>query len=329
MEQPDLLGSDRKRFVDELCAGERVESTFLLRQCSLRTRQNGEPYLAIEFADKTGSVPARMWDNADATARAVSEGDYVRVIGSVETWQGKPQIKVDRMEPADAAQVDPADFLPASERDVDEMYGELLGIVEEVENEHLRGLLLATFGDPDVAPRFRRAPGGVLLHHAHVGGLLEHTLSVVHLVRRMAEHYAAVDRDLLITGACLHDLGKIWELSYGQAFDYTEEGRLVGHLLLESNWLAARMDEIDGFPPALKHHVLHLLASHHGLHEHGAPVRPATPEALILHYADDLDSKMGAMDIAIAEARATGAATAYSRSLGRRILRRSWNDPED
>jgi len=127
----------------------------------------------------------------------------------------------------------------------------------------------------------------------------------------------------------LHDLGKIWELSYDQAFEYTEEGRLVGHLLLESNWLAARMEEIDGFPAPLKHHVLHLLASHHGLHEHGAPVRPATREALALHYADDLDSKMGAMDVAIEEAEATGADTAYSRSLGRRILRRSWKEVDD
>jgi 3'-5' exoribonuclease len=329
VDQPVLPGSDAKRFVDELRAGERVDSSFLLRRCDLRTRQNGEPYLALEFSDKSGRVSARMWDNAEATARAVSEGDYVRVVGSVETWQGQPQIKVDRLEPADMADVDPSDYLPASRRNVDAMYDELLDIVDAVENEHLRALLRATFDDPDVALRFRRAPGGVMLHHAYVGGLLEHTLSVVQAAGQLADHYASVDRDLVITGACLHDLGKIWELAYDHAFEYTEEGRLVGHLLLETSWLAARMDEIDGFPAPLKHHVLHLLASHHGLHEHGAPVRPATPEALLLHYADDLDSKMGAMDIAIAEAEATGADTAYSRSLGRRILRRSWNDVED
>ncbi len=330
MRQPVLPGSNGdKRFVADLGIGERVDTAFLLRRCDVRTRQSGDAYLAVEFSDKTGRLPGRMWENAKAAAEGVSEGDYVRVVGIVETWQGKPQIKVDRLVPADVDKVDPADFLPASQRDLDEMYDELLAVIDSVDNEHLSALLQATFGDPRVAAMFRRAPGGVMLHHAYVGGLLEHTLSVVNLAARLADHYATVDRDLLITGACLHDLGKIWELAYEQSFAYTEEGRLVGHLLLESTWLARRMDEIEGFPAPLRHHVLHLLASHHGLLEHGAPVQPVTREALVLHYADDLDSKMGAMDIAIAEAEATGADAAYSRSLGRKILRRRWNEVEE
>lgn len=331
MEQPVLPGSaaEAKRYVAELAIGERLDSTFLLRRCDLRTRQNGEHYLALELADKTGRVSGRMWDNAEATAGAVKEGDYVRVTGVVETWQSSPQIKADKLEPADPATIDPGDYLPVSQRDTAEMYEELMGIVASVENPHLQALLQATFGDPEVSALFRRAPGGVMLHHAWVGGLLEHTLSVVHLADRAADHYASVDRDLLITGACLHDLGKIWELAYSQAFEYTDEGRLVGHLLLETSWLSKRMDEIDGFPAPLRHHVLHLLASHHGQYEHGAPILPSTPEALVLSYLDDLDSKMGAMDIAIAEAEASGASTAYSRSLGRRVMRRKWNEGED
>lgn len=329
MHQPDLPGNSDKRFVAELRLGERVDTDFLLRRCDMRTRQNGEPYLALEFSDKSGRISGRMWDKAEAAAKAVGEGEHVRVVGAIETWQAQPQIKVDRLGPADAAQIDPADYLPASQRDTDQMYEELLGVIGAVENEHLQRLLRSTFGDPQVAVMFRRAPGGVMLHHAYVGGLLEHTLSVVNLARWLAEHYASVDRDLLITGACLHDLGKIWELAYDQSFEYTQEGRLVGHLLLESNWLARRMDEIEGFPEPLRHHVLHLLASHHGLFEHGAPVQPVTREALVLHYIDDLDSKMGAMDIAIAAAEATGADAAYSRSLGRKVLRRRWNEGED
>jgi 3'-5' exoribonuclease len=318
-----------KRFVADLTVGERVETDFLLRRCDLRTRQNGEPYLALEFSDKSGRVPGRMWDNAAEAARAVNEGDYVRVSGAVETYQGNLQIKVDALAPAPADGIDPTDFLPSSQRDVDEMYDELLDIIDSVENEHLGELLRNTFCDPRVASMFRRAPGGVMLHHAYVGGLLEHTLSVAHLAQRAAEHYADVDRDLLVTGACLHDLGKIWELAYEQSFEYTEEGRLIGHIVMESSWLSARMQEIEGFPPRLRHHVLHLLASHHGLHEHGAPVRPATRESLVLHYIDDLDSKMGAIDAAIAEAEATGADSVYSRSLERRVLRRRWDDEED
>ena len=329
MQQPVLPGSAgssaTKRYVAELEIGERLDSTFLLRRCDLRTRQNGAHYLALQFADKSGTVSGRMWDNAEESARQVKEGDYVRVVGTIETWQSSPQIKVDKLEPADGTQVEPGDYLPVSERDSAEMYEELLGIIATVRNPHLQSLLEATFGDAEVADLFRRAPAGVMLHHPWVGGLLEHTLSVVGMATRAAEHYASVDRDLLVTGACLHDLGKIWELAYSQGFEYTEEGRLVGHLLLETSWLSKRMDEIDGFPPPLRHHVLHLLASHHGLHEHGAPILPLTREALVLSYLDDLDSKMGAMDLAIAEAETTGASTAYSRSLGRRVMRRRWN----
>jgi len=163
LDQPVLPGSDAKRYVVELRAGERVDSSFLLRRCDLRTRQNGEPYLALEFSDKSGRISARMWDGAEDTARTVKEGDYVRVVGSVETWQGQPQVKADRMEPLDARHIDPSDYLPASDRDLDEMYAELLGIVDGVGNEHLQALLQATFSDADVALRFRRAPGGVML----------------------------------------------------------------------------------------------------------------------------------------------------------------------
>lgn len=328
MHQQVLPDSGSKRFVADLGIGERVETDFLLQRCELRTTRTGSYYLAVVFSDRSGRINGRMWDNAEDAAKAVAEGSHVRVVGMVETYQSRPQIKVESLEPASGA-IDPADYLPATRHDVEAMYDELLGVIASVGNPHLKALLQATFGDDEVATLFRRAPGGVLLHHAYVGGLLEHTLSVVHLARRVAEHYATVDRDLLITGACLHDLGKIWELAYEQAFEYTEEGRLVGHIVMAGNWLARRMDAIEGFPPRLRNHVLHLLASHHGVFEHGAPVQPATREALALHYIDDLDSKMGAIAAAIAEAEASGTETAYSRSLNRRIMRRSWNDEVD
>ena len=326
MEQPTLPTDAARRFVSELGIGERVDSSFLLRRCDLRTGRTGQAYLALEFSDKSGSISARMWDNAEAAARAVGASAFVRVVGMVESYQGSLQLKVDRLEPADPRNVDPADYMPASELDLDEMYEELLAIVDTVANPHLGRLLKDVFSDPEVAARFRRAPGGVSLHHAWIGGLLEHTLSVLGLAQRAAEHYPSLDRDLLVAGACLHDLGKIWELSYEQSFDYTEEGRLVGHLLLEAGWLARLIDGIDDFPPPLRSHLMHLLASHHGTNEHGAPVEPATREALVLHYLDDLDSKMAAVEAAIAEAETTGAASVYSRSLGRRVVRRRWDE---
>jgi 3'-5' exoribonuclease len=326
--QPTLPTDSGKRFVAELSVGERVRSIFLLTRCDVRTRQSGDAYLVLELSDKSGRIGGRMWDNAEETIAEVGAGDYVWVEGVVDTWQSEAQLKVDRMSAAEE-EVDPRDFLPAAAIDPDEMYRELLELVATVTNPHLRNLLEKTFADPDVARRFRRAPGGIKLHHAYVGGLLEHTLSVVRLADRVTAHYDELDRDLLLTGAFLHDIGKIWELSYERAFDYTDEGRLVGHLLLETEWLSKRIDEIDDFPPSMRTHLMHLLASHHGQYEHGAPVAPARPEALALHYVDDLDSKMAAMEMAIKEAAASGAAAAYSPSLGRRIVRRAWNEPDD
>jgi len=324
-QQPTLPTGNNKRFVVDLAVGERVRSTFLLTRCDVRTRQSGDSYLVLEISDKSGRIGGRMWDNAEETVARVSAGDYVWVEGVVDTWQSNAQVKVDLMRPADE-EVDPRDFLPASSVDPEEMYAELLDLVGTVKNPHLRSLLDKTFSDPEITRGFQRAPAGIKLHHAYVGGLLEHTLSVVRLADKVASHYDFLDRDLLLAGAFLHDLGKVWELSYDQSFGYTDEGRLVGHLLMETEWLSKRIDEIEGFPPSLRNHFMHLLASHHGLHEHGAPVTPVRPEALVLHYVDDLDSKMAAMNVAIAEATASGDAAAYSQSLGRRIVRRGWGD---
>ena len=326
--QPTLPTSDSKRFVADLVVGERVRSTFLLTRCDVRTRQSGDSYLVLEISDKTGRIGGRMWDNAEQTVAQVSAGDYVWVEGVVDTWQSNAQVKVDLMRPADE-DVDPRDFLPASTVDPEVMHAELLALVGTVKNPHLRSLLDRTFSNPEISRRFQRAPAGIKLHHAYVGGLLEHTLSVVRLADNVASHYDFLDRDLLLAGAFLHDLGKIWELSYDQAFDYTDEGRLVGHLLMETEWLSKRIDEIEGFPPSLHNHFMHLLASHHGLQEHGAPVTPVRPEALALHYVDDLDSKMASINVAIAEATASGEAAAYSPSLGRRIVRRGWDADDD
>lgn len=320
--------SDRRRFVVDLEVGERVEAPFLLTRCDLRTGRNG-PYLVLELADRSGRIEGRMWDGAEPAIKRVDAGDYVWVEASVDTWRSEPQLKVESLRPADSSTLDLADFLPAAERGADEMYAELEAIVTGIDNPHLRELLEAVLERPEIAEGLRRAPGGVKLHHAYLGGLLEHTLSVVGLARRLADHYDDLDGDLLVAGAVLHDLGKIWELRYDTAFDYTEDGRLVGHLLMEVKWLDKLIDERPDFPAGLRRHLLHLLAGHHGRHEHGAPVLPATPEALALHYLDDLDSKLAAMESARDEAEELDADVAWSPSLGRRVVRRRWDEDEE
>jgi len=328
-EQPPLPASAARTSVAELVPGTRVEGTFLLTRCELRTTRGGDPYLDLELSDASGRIPGRMWEHAESVIQEVGAGDYVLLEGAVETWRSAPQVKVESLRAARDGEYDPTDFLPASSRDVGEMYDELLDAVSTVDNDHLRRLLLDVFEDPGIARRFRRAPGGMRLHHAWLGGLLEHTLSVVRLAGRVADHYPGLDRDLLLAGAFLHDLGKIWELTYETAFEYSEEGRLVGHLVLETAWLSKAMDRVEGFPRSLRNHLLHLLASHHGKQEHGAPLEPSTPEALALHYVDDLDSKMAAVETAVAEARSAGSTTAWSRSLGRRVFADRWDEFDD
>lgn len=331
-EQPRLPGSDAddgRRWVVDLEVGERVKAAFLMSRCDLRTGRNGQAYLALELCDRSGRIDGRMWEGAEMAVKRVGAGEYVWLEGTVDSWQGTPQLRVESLRPADSEQIDYADFLPASARDPREMYREALDTVAEIDNPHLRQLLETILGDDEIASRFQRAPGGMKLHHAWIGGLLEHTLSVVGLARRIAGHYEDLDGDLLIAGAFLHDLGKIWELTYEGSFGYSEEGRLMGHLVLETTWIDKAIDAQPDFPESLRAHLLHLLASHHGSHEYGAPVLPATPEALVLHYIDDLDSKMAAMAAAISEAEDQGADDAWSRSLGRRVVRRRWDDEGD
>ncbi|MEC8944245.1 MAG: HD domain-containing protein [Acidobacteriota bacterium] len=332
MREPALANvTAKRRYVADLETGESVDAVFLLSEHHPGKTKNDDPYLRTKFSDKSGTIAGIMWadSGAEAAASNTKEGDHVRVVGIVDDYQSKLQIKVTLLERVNSDSIDPGVFLPATECDVDEMCDAFLGIIGSIQNTYLRTLLQSTFEEPEVARLFRRAPAGIKLHHAYVGGLLEHTLSVATLANLLADHYDSVDRDLLVAGACLHDLGKIWELAYDKAFKYTEEGRLVGHLILESNWLAQRMDEIEGFPGPLRSHVLHLLASHHGRLEHGAPVQPATREALVLHYIDDLEAKMGAMNIAIGEAEANNDDAAYSRSLGRWVVKRRWNEVEE
>jgi 3'-5' exoribonuclease len=306
-------------FVSDLQADQSITTFFLVCEKEVRATREGKPYLRLELGDRTGSIEARMWEGFDADA--FGRDDYVKVQARVENYRNKLQLSVDKIRRAEDREIDPADYFPHTAHDVEQLYAKLLEFVAAVKNPWLRRLLEDAIQDPEIVPHLKRAPAAKLMHHAYLGGLLEHMVSLCGLCRVVDAYYPETDADLLLTGAVLHDLGKLEELSYERSLSYTDEGQLLGHILIEYERITKMMDAITRFPAGLKTLVQHMLASHHGQYEFGSPKLPMFREALMLHYLDDLDSKLGAVRAAMDSPMGEGNWTAWSAALGRRILR--------
>jgi 3'-5' exoribonuclease len=250
--------------------------------------------------------------------------DFIKVKGLLQLYNNRPQFTIHKLRPVEDREVDFADFFPASARDAEEMWSELRGIVSSLGNPHLRGLLNAFLDDPDISARYKIAPAAKTIHHAFRSGLLEHVLSLCGLAKLVAPHYPSIDRDLLLTGVALHDIGKIYELTYERGFGYSTEGQLIGHISIAMRMMSDKLRELPDFPVDLRNLVEHMILSHHGRMEFGSPKVPVFPEALLLHYLDDMDSKMECMRALIdKEPQAEGLFTGYSSSLERVALRKS------
>ena len=302
-----------------------ITSFFLVQGKEIRSTREGKPYLALRLADRTGSVEARLWDGVADIESEFDRDDVVKVEALVESYRGRPQLKLKRVRRAQADEFTLEDYLATTAQDVEALYTELLEVARGLANPHLQQLLLAVLEDPELAPRLKQAPGAKTLHHAYRGGLLEHVVSLCRLSKLAAQNYPEMDLDLLLVGAVLHDLGKVYELSYERSLDYTTEGNLLGHIAIALELLGRKMDALPGFPAELRTLVQHMLLSHHGRLEFGSPVIPKLPEAVLLHYLDDIDSKMEAMRSSLAAAETAGREgewTDWNRSLERWLLRR-------
>ena len=308
-------------YVTDLQADQTITSFFLVCDKEIRATRDGKPYLRVELGDRTGTIEARMWDNFEEVAGTIERDDFVKVQARVELYRNKTQLALDRIRRAAPAEIDPADYFPHTTEDVEQLYAQLREVVASVENPWLRRLLVSVVEDPEMIPQLKRAPAAKTMHHAYLGGLLEHVVSLCGLCRRVAAHYPEVDLDLLLAGAVLHDIGKIEELSYERSLGYTTTGLLLGHIGLELELITKNIDALEGFPAELKTLVQHLLISHHGRYEFGAMKPPMFREAVLLHYLDDLDSKMGAMRALLASEKGEGEWTAWSGALERRLLR--------
>ncbi|MBC7252787.1 MAG: HD domain-containing protein [Actinobacteria bacterium] len=281
-----------KQLVSELEPGEEVKSVFLVTRKELRRTKAGAPYLALELTDKSGKVEARVWDNALRYRDAFSERDYVAVSGRVERYRDQVQVVVSSLRRCAEEEVDVSDFLRVVGTDRAELEGELRQAADEIRNFHLKSLLLNFLNDPEFMRLFTRAPAAKNYHHPYLGGLLEHTANTVRICRMVCELYPEVDRDLLVAAAILHDIGKIHELEYDRAIDYTDAGRFLGHLLLSDQMIRERIAAMPGFPEDLAMRLRHAVLSHHGELEWGSPKRPKTLEAILLHHVDNLDAKV-------------------------------------
>jgi 3'-5' exoribonuclease len=301
-----------------------VTSYFALSGMQVREKKQGGQFLALILTDKTGSFDARMWDDIADAAANCAEGSYVKVQGQVSKYQGKFQITLTKMRLAAANEVDPADYLPATRFDVEEMWAELRGYVSAFANADLKRLVFGFLDDEQIAAAYKTAPAAKMLHHAWLGGLLEHVLTLVRVCRATAPFYPEVDVELLITGAILHDIGKIRELSWKNSFSYTLEGQMIGHISIAQGMLLEKVRELEPFPTKLRVLVEHMILSHHGKYEFGSPKLPMTPEAVLLNVLDDLEAKMQAMRNEFARSEANGKGpgemTEWVRSLERPVL---------
>jgi len=311
-----------KIFISDFVPNQTVSTALLVKSKELRSKKTGGQFVLMTFSDRTGDIVGQWWDNFEETINTFDREDIVFVRGLVNTYRNHLQISIHRVRRCDEREIDLAHFFPATKYDVDEMFAELMATVRGFDNPHLRRLLEGIFADEGTVRKFKRAPAAKTMHHPYLGGLLEHSLSLVRLCRKVGEHYDGIDIELLQTGAVLHDFEKIDELSYERGFGYTSEGQLLGHLAMETIMVAEQINGIPDFPAELRRQLLHLLLSHHGKLEHGSPKLPMTPEALMLAYLDDLDSKVEAMQRLIAEPQTVGDWTRISPMFERPIYRR-------
>jgi 3'-5' exoribonuclease len=314
-------------FIQKLADGDSIEEIYLVTDKQLRANRNGNLYLQVELRDRTGSISARLWNAGEHLFRSFDAGDFVLARGKVQLFQGALQVILNHLERSEAEKVDLGDFLPHTEQDIDRLLDRLHTTLRRVGNPHLRALAECFLMDDEFMRGFRQAPAGVRNHHAYVGGLLEHVSTLLDAAERLLPLYPGLDPDLLLMGIFLHDIGKVRELTYDRVFAYSDEGQLIGHLVIGVEMLdahAARVPDLTGepFPEELLLRLKHMILSHHGCYEFGSPKLPMTPEAIALNCLDNLDAKVHSFTRDIREDRNQASAwTPFNQALQRRLFK--------
>jgi 3'-5' exoribonuclease len=315
----------KSQFIGDLADGQMVSSPFLVREKEIRTSaRTGTSWLHLELGDRSGTISAKMWNNYSALVETFERDDIVQIRGRVKLYNGRKELTLEQIIPAAERDYDLGDFLPHTKYDVEKLYADLRAAIAGMKNPWLQQLLASVVEDPVIAPRLKRAPAAMTMHHAYLGGLIEHIASLIGLAGAVTAHYPDLDRDLLLAGVVLHDIGKLDEIQYARGISYSDEGRLLGHIMIGAALVQEKCRAIPGFPAPLAVLAEHLILSHHGSHEFGSPSLPQFPEAVVLHFIDDLDSKMAGMRASLEAGPAGPGAdlwTERSPSLRRALLR--------
>ena len=316
-----------RRFVQQMADGDSIDEVYLVADKQLRANRQGNLYLQVQLRDRTGGIEGRLWNAGEPLFRSFEVGDFLRVKGKVQLFQGNLQMILSLVDRQNGTQVDLADFLPRTEQDVSKLLEKMRAILLKLANPHLRALAECFLMDEEFVSQFSQAPAGIRNHHAYLGGLLEHVVRMLEAADRLAPLYPELDRDLLLMGVFLHDAGKVRELSYTRTFGYSDEGQLVGHLIIGVEMLndkVAKARELTGepFPQELVLRLKHMILSHHGTYEFGSPKLPMTPEAIAPHHLDNFDAKVHSFSRDIRDDRNSGSAwTPYNQSTQRRLYK--------
>jgi 3'-5' exoribonuclease len=316
-----------RRFINQLAERENIDQVFLVADKQLRANRNGNLYLQLRLTDKTGSLTGMLWNATDNVFNSVQTGNYLRVAGTTQLYNGQLQMIVTRIEPTDPRQIDDQDFAMVSSEEVDRLAKRLTELLRGMRNEHLRNLAECFLADDEFMGKFTTAPAGVKNHHAYRGGLLAHIVSLMEVCRVVAPLYPELDADLLLMGAFLHDAGKIDELLYDRELAYSDEGQLIGHVIMVLATLEDKVAESErlsseNFPAELLLRLKHIIVSHHGEYEYGSPKLPMTLEAIALHLLDNLDAKLYSVaQIMKEDAGGDSAWTSYNQALGRKFFK--------
>ena len=308
--------SDCARFENKV-----IVSSFVVISKQIKPKKTGEPYLALTLGDRCGQIEAKMWDNVEDALDAFDQEDFLKIKGLLNKYKNRFQLTIHKLRKLGDSEIDFGDYLPKTTKDVEELWRTLGDFIATFREPNLRALLQLFMADPEIADAYKNAPAAKSLHHAYIGGLLDHVVSLFRSCDLVSRNYPQINRDLLLTGVFLHDIGKIHELTYNRSFSYTSRGQLLGHMVIELEMLQKKLAALPSFPVELKTLVEHLIISHHGQYEFGSPKLPMFPEALMLHYMDDLDSKMESMRAHFErEAENESSWTSYNPSLGRTLL---------
>lgn len=291
------------RYINELRDGEMFTEVYLCKQCQIQKTKMGKSYMSLLLQDKTGTLDGKIWELGPGVAN-IEPMDYVKVEGQITMFQNNLQMNIRRARKADEGEYDVSDYMPTSEKNIKAMYAELTKYMDSVKNPYLQQLLQSVFQDKELASKFVNHSAAKSIHHAFIGGLLEHTLGVTKMCAFIADSYPMLNRDLMVTAAIFHDIGKLYEISAFPENDYTDEGNLLGHIFIGAELIGKKIAEIPGFPEKLSNEIRHCILAHHGELQYGSPKKPALAEALALSMADNLDAKMETFRELLAESNA-------------------------